>query len=76
MAAQINLPFGIHSLVPELSNIPKLRIIPPKEEPPVPTVLRLSEDSRAAIGLHIEQVGLDRHRFEYTVKGQREITYN
>lgn len=66
------LPFGINSAVPELKNIPRLRNVEEKTTA-APIFLRLSEDSQQAMALHLKNVGIDRHRFDYSVKSQRKL---
>ncbi|KAF8868336.1 hypothetical protein CPB84DRAFT_1756437 [Gymnopilus junonius] len=70
MAAQINLPFGVNSVVPELQGVPG----PRKTEPikAAPSCLRLSKDTQEAMNRHVKLVGLDHHRFNYSVKDQQK----
>jgi hypothetical protein len=72
MATNTNLPFGMNSVVPELQNVPQPRLIE-KTEAAAPAFLRLSEDSRQAMAVHLENVGIDRRRFNYSVKSQRKM---
>lgn len=72
MATITNLPFGVNSVVPELQNVPRPRLVE-KIEAAAPAFLRLSEDSRQAMALHLENVGTDRRCFNYSVKSQRKL---
>ena len=71
-ATVVNTPFGIQSVVPELQNVPCFRN---QARPPVsvaPAFLRPSEESRNAMTLHLESIGLDHNHFTYSVKDQRK----
>jgi len=72
MATTTNLPFGVNSVVPELQNVPRPRLIE-KTEVAAPAFLRLSEDSRQAMAVHLKNIGIDRRRFNYSVKSQHEL---
>jgi len=73
MATTTNLPFGVNSVVPELQNVPRPRLVE-KIETTTPAFLRLSEDSQQAMASHLENVGMDRRRFNYSVKSQRKLS--
>jgi len=58
MATNTNLPFGVNSVVPELQNVPRPRLVE-KTEAVAPAFLHLSEDSHQAMAVHLENVGIN-----------------
>lgn len=66
------LAFGIHSVVPGLQDVPRPRNQAQSVTVTAPAFLRLSEESRNAVNLHLASVGLDHSRFAYSVKDQRK----
>jgi hypothetical protein len=69
-ATAVNTPFGIQSVVPELQNVPRFRNQAQPSVPVAPAFLRLSEESKNAMSLHLESIGLDYNCFTYSVKDQ------
>jgi hypothetical protein len=63
-------PFGIQSVVPGLQDVPRNQAR--SETLTTPAFLRLSEESRNAVNLHLASVGSDYNRFAYSVKDQRK----
>ena len=66
-------PFGIQSVVPGLQDVPRPCNKARSETMTAPAFLRLSEESRNAVNLHLASVGPDYNRFAYSVKDQRKI---
>ena len=52
------------------SDLPKLRRQPEKGPPTVPSHLALNSEERGQLQSHLDMVGVDRHRFEYTQEDQ------
>ena len=58
---------GTESSVYKLpSDLPKLRRQPDKGSPTVPSHLALNSEERGQLQSHLDLVGVDRHRFDYT----------
>lgn len=74
MATPSHIPFGVQSVVPELQNVPSLRHVQSGKGAAPSTILRLSEESRLAMELHLKTIGPDERRFNYSVKDQRKNT--
>ncbi|KAF6743082.1 hypothetical protein DFP72DRAFT_1080829 [Ephemerocybe angulata] len=68
--ALARLPFGEQSAVPALASISAMRSSSFDPHGPVPKCLRLSDSSLKAMEVHIKNVGLEHHRFTYSVKDQ------
>ncbi|KAF5320405.1 hypothetical protein D9611_010750 [Ephemerocybe angulata] len=68
--ALARLPFGEQSAVPALASISTMRSSSFDPHGPVPKCLRLSDSSLKAMEVHIKNVGLEHHRFTYSVKDQ------
>ncbi|KAM6493913.1 hypothetical protein JOM56_010274 [Amanita muscaria] len=52
------------------SDLPKLRRQPEKGTPTVPSHLALNSEERGQLQSHLDLVGVDKHRFEYTQQDQ------
>ena len=62
---------GTESSVYKLpSDLPKLRRQPDKGSPTVPSHLALNSEERGQLQSHLDLVGVDRHRFDYTQEDQ------
>ncbi|KAF8880970.1 hypothetical protein BD779DRAFT_1675634 [Infundibulicybe gibba] len=71
--ASVNTPFGFNSVVPELQSAPPTRTATTLVgEYGIPTCLRLSDGSRKEMEHHIDALGVDQHRFDYSIKQQQQ----
>lgn len=68
MAMVPNLPFGIHSVAPDLEGLCTMHRN--NSDGSVPSHLRLLTASLEAMSIHVEHVGLEQRYFGYTVKDQ------
>jgi len=72
MATNTNLLFGVNSVVLELQNVARPCLVE-KTEAVAPAFLCLSEDSCQVMAVHLENVGIDRRCFNYSVKSQHKM---